>query len=97
MTKEFGIAVENISTGDLVVIEDGAVRRARQPDGPLTEIPLPSALRTKKFMLEAEEAKRCAEVVKKLLAWNEAISADAADRIAIEIRRLETLAESESR
>ena len=50
----FGIAVEQIYVGDVVVIEDGAVRRARQEDGPLTEIPLPPALFNRKIVIEKE-------------------------------------------
>jgi hypothetical protein len=52
MPKEFGIAVEHIYSGDVVVIEDGAVRRAKQSDGPLTEIPLPPILRDQKIGIE---------------------------------------------
>lgn len=53
----FGIAVEQIYVGDVVVIEDGAVRRARQEDGPLTEIPFPPTLRDMKIMIEKEQPK----------------------------------------
>lgn len=52
MAKEFGIAVEQIYSGDVVVIEDGAVRRARPSDGPLHEMPLPAALRDRIIPIE---------------------------------------------
>ncbi len=57
MAKEFGVAVETIYSGDVVVIEDGAVRRARQSDGPMHEMPLPTALRERVIPIEKQEPK----------------------------------------
>jgi hypothetical protein len=44
MTKAIGVAVENIYVGDVVFVENGRVRPARNSDGPLSEIELPPEL-----------------------------------------------------